>query len=244
MEIVLKRKDSMKRWIKQVLSLGLTLTLIMTLTVNVGAVNQKNADRLHTLGLFQGTKYGYALENTATRMQGLIMLTRLLGEEEQALNTAADCPFNDVTGEKSIQYAAYGVERGYTHGTGDGTTFAPGKTIGFKHYITFLLRALGYNDRGGDFSFQNCLNKAVEIGLLNRSTADFIASSNPTFYRSDLVDLSLSALTMEVKGSGSTLAEKLSDRGIFTRESGLEQKVLDCGKITYVYNGPLVKTTL
>ena len=58
------------------------------------------ADAMKALGLFKGsdTAYGsgYDLEQPPTRIQGLIMFLRLLGEEETALATTAQNPFADV----------------------------------------------------------------------------------------------------------------------------------------------------
>ena len=215
-------------------ALALTLVMTLLLSINVWAVDETNADRLHDLGLFRGTGSGYALENTASRLQGLIMLTRLLGEEDAALRSTADHPFTDVAAGEPGRYVAYGYEKGYTAGqTID--RFNPGARIEFRHYVTFLLRALGYNDKAGDFTFATSLDKAVEIGMMDRASADLILREGLTFYRSDLVDLSLSALTMNLKNSSSTLAETLVKRGVFTQAQGQAQKVLGAGKETYVH---------
>lgn len=215
-------------------ALALTLVMTLLLSINVWAVDETNADRLHDLGLFRGTGSGYALENTATRLQGLIMLTRLLGEEDAALRSTASNPFTDVAAGDPSRYVAYAYEKGYTAGqTAD--RFNPGARIEFRHYVTFLLRALGYNDKAGDFTFATSLDKAVEIGMMDRASADLILREGLTFYRSDLVDLSLSALTMNLKNSSSTLAETLVKRGVFTRAQGQAQKVLGAGKETYVH---------
>ena len=215
-------------------ALALTLVMTLMLSINVWAVNETNADRLHNLGLFRGTGSGYALENTASRLQGLIMLTRLLGEEDAALRSTASNPFTDVAAGDPSRYVAYAYEKGYTAGqTAD--RFNPGARIEFRHYVTFLLRALGYNDKAGDFTFATSLDKAVEIGMMDRASADLILREGVTFYRSDLVDLSLSALTMNLKNSNSTLAETLVRRGVFTRAEGQAQKVLGVEKETYVH---------
>lgn len=215
-------------------ALALTLVMTLMLSINVWAVDETNADRLHDLGLFRGTGSGYALENTASRLQGLIMLTRLLGEEDAALRSTAPNPFTDVAAGDPSHYVAYAYEKGYTAGqTAD--RFNPGARIEFRHYVTFLLRALGYNDKAGDFTFATSLDKAVEIGMMDRASADLILREGVTFYRSDLVDLSLSALTMNLKNSNSTLAETLVERGVFTRAQGQTQKVLGVGKETYVH---------
>jgi hypothetical protein len=82
---------------------------------------------------------------------------------------------------------AYAYEKGYTAGqTAD--RFNPGARIEFRHYVTFLLRALGYNDKAGDFTFATSLDKAVEIGMMDRASADLILREGVTFYRSDLTE--------------------------------------------------------
>lgn len=214
--------------------IALTLIMALFMSTQALAVDESNADRLYDLGLFKGTGSGYALDGTATRMQGLIMLTRLLGEEEAALSSTAPCPFTDVAVGNPSRYAAHAYEQGYTTGT-TATTFTPSATIGFKHYVTFLLRALGYDDKNGDFTFATSLAKAAEIGMMDAESAAFIAQNNPTFYRADLVDLSLSALTMKLKDGSSTLAEQLVKRGVFSRSSGMAQGVLSSGRETYTY---------
>ena len=108
-------------------AIALMLIMVMTLTINVWAVDESNADRLHDLGLFRGTGSGYALDKTATRMQGLIMLIRLLGEEDEALACTDPCPFTDVAAGDPSRYTAYAYAKGYTTGT-TATTFSPGNT--------------------------------------------------------------------------------------------------------------------
>lgn len=214
----------------------IVLALIMTLVMSVPAfaVNETNADRLYALGLFKGSGSGYALDGTATRMQGLIMLTRLLGEEEAALASELPCPFTDIAAGNPSRYAAYAYEKGYTTGT-TATTFSPSTTIGFKHYVTFLLRALGYNDQAGDFTFATSLTKAAEIGMIDQASASYILQNNPVFYRADLVDLCLSALTMDLKNGSETLAEQLVARGVFTKAEGRKQGVIGSGREAYTY---------
>ena len=64
-------------------TLTLALTLVLSLSVSVparAAVDETNAHRLNALGLFLGTGSGYDLGGTATRLHGIIMLTRMLGD--------------------------------------------------------------------------------------------------------------------------------------------------------------------
>lgn len=214
--------------------IALTIVIALTMSISAFAVSETSADRLYALGLFKGTGNGYALDGTATRMQGLIMLTRLLGEEEAALASELPCPFTDVAAGNPSRYAAYAYEKGYTTGT-TATTFSPSTTIGFKHYVTFLLRALGYNDTAGDFTFATSLTKAAEIGMIDQASASYISQNNPVFYRADLVDLCLSALTMDLKDGSATLAEQLVARGVFTKAEGRKHGVIGSGRETYTY---------
>ena len=51
---------------------------------------EANADVLNTLGLFKGTENGYELDKPLTRMEALIMLIRLSGNELDALYSLDD----------------------------------------------------------------------------------------------------------------------------------------------------------
>ena len=162
------------------------------------------------------------------------MLIRLLGEEDEALRCQDPCPFRDVAEGNPSRYTAYAYRMGYTTGTST-TTFSPGGTMNFKGYVTFLLRALGYDDRAGDFTYAACLEKAAEIGLMDVTGAAAIGRTSPAFYRADLVDLSLAALTVRMNGRNATLAEALADKGVFSRAQGREQGVIGRGTQSYQY---------
>lgn len=206
---------------------ALSLALIMLLTVGIWADGgaQTGADRLHALGLFQGTGSGYALDKTATRMQGLIMLIRLLGEETDALDCAAPIPFRDVDAGNSARYVAYGYQKGYTAGS-SASSFSPGQTLSFRGYVTFLLRALGYDEKSGDFSWDTCLTKAAELNLMDSASAAAIAQTSPVLRRGDLATLSFCALCARLKDGSGTLAEKLIQRGVFSRSDAEAQGAL------------------
>ena len=113
-----------------------------------------SAEALHDLGLFQGTGTNadgtpiYDLDKTPSRNQALIMLVRLLGKEAEAKNGAWDIPFTDVSAEMKpyVGYAyANGLTTGYT-----AESFRGGQKVSGNQYVSFLLRALGY-ESGKDF---------------------------------------------------------------------------------------------
>ena len=222
----------MRQMLKRTMALFLALVLLAGVQV-LAADSNTNADRLNALGLFKGTGNGYELEGTATRIQGLVMLIRLLGEESEALECTAPNPFDDVTNELYARYAAYSYMKGYAKGITD-NAYNPDGKLDFRSYITLLLRALGYDDGAGDFSWDRAAEKAAEIGLTDSGSASIILSNNPTLYRADIVDLSYSALTFGLKNSSRALAEKLIDKGVFTRAQAQAQGVLG-GKVPFTY---------
>ena len=117
---------------KKLLALFLALALSLGLTLPAAASGSspestKRADNLASLGLFQGTNEGYQLDNTPTRMQGLVMLIRLLGLESEAKACTDESPFTDLTWGQ--EYAAYAYANGLTQGTWAMTT-APGTSPG------------------------------------------------------------------------------------------------------------------
>lgn len=207
--------------------ISLALVLIMTAALLVPAAHAAPAPRytaeaetLYELGLFRGTGTNpdgtpiFALSSTATRMQALIMLIRLLGLEDEALATTAPNPFTDVDNASvGAKYAAYAYEVGLTKGIGNnkfGTTAATP-----AQYLTFVLRALGYDDGAGDFTVATAAKKAVEIGLLTQEQVP----AGATLLRDDCALISHEALKTAMKGSDQLLAEKLIADGTLTEKA-------------------------
>ena len=192
------------------------------------SVSVSHADKLYSLHLFRGTGTNgdgspvYSLERTPTRLQGIIMMIRFLGEEDAALAFAEDSPFVDVSGEAE-SYVAYAYSRGLTNGTTD-TTFTPGATLSANAYLAFLLRAMGYTEAGGDYQWENIMPFAVSLGLLTQDDAASIAANG--LNRGDIVDLSYAALSSPVKGGESTLAQVLMEKGVFTAQEARSAGVL------------------
>lgn len=166
------------------------------------------ADALKTTGLFLGTDKGYELNRAATRIEGLVMLVRLLGEESAALAYTGSHPFRDVP-SWADRYVAYAYTMGYTQGV-SAKEFAPNMEIDAAQYLTFLLRALGYDDSAGDFLWSSAGEKAVSAGIISAAeNRDFAL----LFYRDHVVYTSYRALTASLKNSHTTLISKLIDTG-------------------------------
>lgn len=219
------------------------MVLSMLLSVSAAASGSseestKRADALYGMGLLKGTGSGYDLDASPTRVQGLIMLIRLLGEESKALSGNDPEVFTDVP-QWADRYVSYGAAKGYTKGTGGGL-FSPDSTLDAKSYVTFVLRALGYSDNSGDFSWASALKNSASLGLMTASSASALDSA--AFNRGDMSDISYSSLTMPLKGKTQTLAQKLLSAGVFTGTQGTAGGVLGTHTpLSYVpYDGSTV----
>ena len=205
---------------KKTVSIALALLLLLSLPAFALAESTElaAAEHLHELGLLQG--YGtdeegnvnYGLERLPSRAEALVMLIRLLGEEEEAKACTAETPFTDIASHWAKNYIAYAYAKGYTKGTGDGTTFSPEPKAEARMYLTFVLRALGYKD-GEDFEYKTAWEKTDELGV---TAGEYNAENNKSFDRGDMVCVSDSALEAEYKGEDSTLLEKLAKAGAVT----------------------------
>ncbi|MBR5266539.1 MAG: S-layer homology domain-containing protein, partial [Clostridia bacterium] len=224
----------MKRYAKRFFSLALVIAMCMSFVLPSAAADSTDrADKLNSLGLFKGTDAGYQLDQPSTRIQGIVMLIRLLGKENEALGETRSAPFTDVGWGK--EYTSYAYNTGLTKGTG-ADTFTPNKQIKAIEYLTFLLRALGYSEEKGDFTWGTQLSLAYQLGMVNQTAVQHMA--NVDLDRGDMVDLSYAALTCAMKTGGKTLAEKLVSEGVFTRSQGVSAGVIGTNGWTYNYEVP------
>ncbi len=223
----------MKHLKQRVLALLLVMALLTLPAAASGASPEsvQRADKLASLHLFRGTNTGYDLDSAPTRMQGLVMLIRLLGQEAEAKTATGATPFTDLPAW-GAPYAAYAYANGLTKGTSS-TRFSPDDPLRVRDYVTFLLRALGYSDSAKEFTWNNCLQFAASISMVSADSVEALGSI--AMDRGDMVDLSFAALTCSMKGGEQTLAEKLQAAGVFTKEEGKAAGVLGGEPWVYTY---------
>ena len=163
---------------KRVMSFILVVILMLSVSVPVMAAGSDQiaaANGLYTLGLFKGSGTNtdgtpiYELDRAPTRQEAITMLVRLLGKESEALEGEYTVPFTDVDAWAG-PYVGYAYENGLTLGTGD-TTFGGSGTVTASEYLTFVLRALGY-DSNTDFTWDKAWVKSDAIGLTGGEYAD------------------------------------------------------------------------
>jgi lysophospholipase L1-like esterase len=203
----------MKKTTTMLISLILAVVLLGGLAASAAVTPRytSEADALYALGLFKGTNKGYELERTPNRTEALVMLVRLLGKDAEAKACKEAIPFTDVDAW-AVPYVAWAYAGGLTKGTSE-TQFGARSDANAQMFITFVLRALGYDDTAGDFSYDTAVQKAEEIGLIY--TGAYPSGSG--FYRDDCVHLSYTALTAKLKAGTSTLADKLAADGAISK---------------------------
>ena len=117
------------------------------------ADEERKASALYELNLFRGvsaTTVDFALDKSLNRAEGIVMLIRMLGVEDEALNGSWSHPFKDLSKTNSAwadKYIGYAYEKGLTNGTGK-TTFSGGDALTDQQFATMCLRSLGYSDSG------------------------------------------------------------------------------------------------
>ena len=174
------------------------------------------AGALKSLSLFKGSDYafgsGYELEAVPTRIQALIMLIRLLGEEQAALACTSTHPFNDVPAWCE-PYVAYAYEKGYSNGVGDdqfGTTMESSAA----QYTEFILRALGYSSTATT-EISDAPERALANGVITEGECATLKDGS--FLRADVVYLSYYALGAR-RANGEVLSTQLIRAGVFNHE--------------------------
>lgn len=206
----------MKRILSIILSLSFSIGCMIVSTISTAAYRGDKTENcayaLYELGLFKGTSVKadgtpvFSLEKRPTRAQAIIMLVRLLGKEKAAQDGTWNIPFNDVT-DAAKPYIGYAYANGLTKGKSE-TYFGAAEFISANQYLTFLLRALGY-ESGVDFDVSAPWKLSNKIGL----TFNDYSKNGLDFTRGTVAVLSVSALTTYIKSGENSLIGKLCDEG-------------------------------
>ena len=221
---------------KRALSLLLVLLFICSLAPMALAAGTDSgdakaaADTLYKFGLFKGTGTDengdpiYDLDRAPTRHEAVTMLVRLLGQENYALTSNWTTPFTDVA-DWAAPYVGSAYANKLTNGI-SADAYGGENTVTASQYITFVLRALGY-ESGTDFQWDSAWTLSDEIGLTDGS---YNADSGE-FTRGDVAIVSCNALNMKLKGSDSTLFEVLNKDGFGKMEGAFKAYDLKFVKI-------------
>ena len=196
---------SLRIFLIVVILLGTTSIVFTPATQARDLINHEaEARTLQALGLFSGTDQGFELTRVPSRVEGAVMLVRLLGKGEYAIHQNFPHPFKDVPAWAN-PYIGYMYTAGLTAGTGP-LTFSPDLPLTTNQYLSFVLRSLGYSDQNGDFQWDKAIDKSADIGLIDSSTRKELETS---FRRDEMVLVSYLSLKNNLKDSNYTLLQKL-----------------------------------
>ncbi len=171
-----------------------------------------------------------------TREQAVTMLVRLLGAEDAAKAGSYETPFTDVA-PWAQPYVGYAYANGLTKGTGK-TRFGGSDIVTTSQYLTFVLRALGY-ESGTDFQWDSAWTMADALGL------DAQALQNTTtFLRGDMAEISLAALESKTKGGAKSLLQSLVDTGAVNASAAAEAGLITVEPLVHGDFDPAVEGIL
>ena len=199
---------------KKLICVILCVAALLALRVPVGAAHvsaEEAITTLETLGLVKGTGNGFEPGRSATRAEAAVMLLRLLGEEQAALYAGEPCPFAD--GGWAAPYLGYAAKAGLVRGR-SASFFDAAAPVSIRDYLTMALRALGYSEEAGDFSWERSIAFADSVGLTH---GEYTAASE--CLREDMALISYTALTLRQKGGAEPLIRKLYLDGVVSADA-------------------------
>lgn len=182
---------------KKVLAWVLCLALCLSSLPGVFAAGDEAgqaARQLYDLGRFRGVGTNgdgspdFDLDRAPTRAEAITMMVRLFMDEDIALRENYDCPFYDVV-DWARPYVGYAYDYKLTVGQ-SGTTFGGASPVSAAEYLTFVLRALGY-ESGVDFQWDRAWELSDRLGI-----TDGRYREGSAFTRGDVAIVSLNTLKL------------------------------------------------
>ena len=179
------------------------------------------ARKLNALGLFQGVGTNadgtpdFDLDRTPTRVEGIVMLVRLLGEDKEGRKGGWKSPFTDVPTWAS-SYVGYAYNFQYTKGTSE-TIFGSMESLDAAQYLTLVLRAMQYED-GTDFQWNAPWELSNTLGI-----TDYDPANPGTFTRGTAALWAWNAMSALIANS---------DRSNIAGQMRLADRLMSYSKIT------------
>ncbi len=208
--------------LKKITALFLICSILLSTINFVAAGTESPAEKLNTLGLLLNISQP-ELKKELTRDVGVTMILKSLGyEEADATAAIKDTPFKDVEGWAK-GWVALAFKLGITNGVTT-TKFDPNGKLPEVQFVTFQLRALGYQIN----SLENTPGLAIVVGLA-QSGDDLSAK---TYTKGDASEVMFRALSAKVQGASDMMlidkliAEKVANVTVDTAVLvGLKQPV-------------------
>ena len=169
--------------------------------------------------LLKGDGGSYGLDKTASRLEGVIILIRLMGKESDAQGMKdLPCKFVDVP-DWAKGYVNYAYAENISKGVSD-DRFGINDKMTIYQYNTLLLRVLGYNDANGDFEWDDSVDKAEELSILPKEFSHVYTQSSVVFTKGALMETSFCYLQAKLKDQEKTLVGQLIENGMISEGPG------------------------
>lgn len=200
----------MKKIISFLIAACLIFTYQLSYAANDMLLCEKKAEVLRELNILKGDEHGFRLNENPTRIEAVIVMLRLEGNEGHAIEKNLHHPFADVP-EWASPYAAYAYATALTSGVSE-NEFGTDEKLTANQFVSFVLRTLGYNDLKGDFSVDSAVDFATEQKIISSPI------ENGEFTRGDMVTVLYDVLGAKIKDSNTEFSKKLKALGVFTDE--------------------------
>ena len=141
-----------------------------------------SARGLYLLGLAQGydtTGTNFGLADKMTRVQTVVQVIRFLGVEAEVKAGSFTQPFSDVPAWAK-NYVGYAYANNITKGV-SATKFGTDDVTTEAQYLTFMLRAIGYSDANGDFTWSDPYAFSNKIGMTPTDTKGIVFDRGDAF---------------------------------------------------------------
>lgn len=143
----------MKKRISLLLALVLLISLFPVYAESFDSLAQRAGDTLQSYGAIKGGSDGnLMIDQTLKRQDAVVILTRLMGKEREAEAMSVSVrPFTDITISYYDSFLALAKKNKWVEGKGGGI-FGFNENVTYKEFSAMLLRALGYDTTGKNYS--------------------------------------------------------------------------------------------
>lgn len=167
---------------------------------------------LNSLDILKGNGEDLYLDRELTRIEGILIYSRLLGLEDEILSFADENPdyessFLDIPlwAKPVINYLSHeGLVHGKTH-----NRFGSDDLMLEEEFTTLILRALGYDDSKGGFTWQRANTKALTLGIYDNDPIRYEDAVARKFDRRSMSYIAYNALFFRKDNGGSMLIEDI-----------------------------------
>lgn len=162
---------------------------------------------LQDLKILKGTGNGLELDRGLTRAEGASVYLRLFGEEVDCKEFGNNNP-DYKTGFMDIPaWALNTINYLYNNNIVVGVNaekFGSNDPMTAEQFTTLVLRGLGYKDSEGEFTWNESLEKAVEVEILSKSEKEEI-EKDKLFTRDEMATIAYNSMFVKLKDTPKVL---------------------------------------